>query len=232
MEYLKIFTDFAQSVEALDDAERGRLFMAMLAYADRGEEPALPGNERFVWPTARLHIDREAAFCEKQRERGVKRQSRMKPEPAEVSQGQPQPAGGSQSQPQPAGGSQKDKDKTKDKDKIPPASPEGEAAPRALGKYANVSLTDQQLEQLRREFPADWQQRLDRLSEYVAASGKEYRNCLAVLRSWARRDAAEAASSPSRGSDGRARAAPAAADGSDARRDAWLKQFVAPPAGK
>jgi len=223
MEYLKIFTDFAQSVEALDDAERGRLFMAMLAYADRGEEPALPGNERFVWPTARLHIDREAAFCEKQRERGVKRQSRMKPEPA----------GGSQSQPQPAGGSQKDKDKTKDK--IPPASPEGEAAPRALGKYANVSLTDQQLEQLRREFPADWQQRLDRLSEYVAASGKEYRNCLAVLRSWARRDAAEAAASAasaSRGSGGRARAAPAAADGSDARRDAWLKQFVAPPAGK
>ena len=216
MEYLKIFTDFARSVEALDDAERGRLFMAMLTYADRGEITPLPGNERFVWPTARLHIDREAAFCEKQRQRGSKRLSRTKPEEAEASR----------SKPDGAEASHKDKDKDKDNDKDPPSSPEGEDAPRPRGRYANIPLTDGGMARLQQEFPADWQQRLDRLSEYVAATGKVYQDHLAVLRSWARRDAEEA---PRRAGGGRARAAPALA-ASD--RDEWLKRCVRAAAGK
>lgn len=61
MKYLKIFTDFIEIAEPLSDEERGRLFMAMLAYAQDGSLPALPGNERFVWAQARQQIDREAA---------------------------------------------------------------------------------------------------------------------------------------------------------------------------
>ena len=34
MEYLKVFTDFVKVMEPLGDAERGRLFTAMLEYAD------------------------------------------------------------------------------------------------------------------------------------------------------------------------------------------------------
>ena len=59
MKYLKVFTDFAISIAALDDAERGRLFGAMLSYAECGKEPVLLGNERFVWGIAKLQIDRE-----------------------------------------------------------------------------------------------------------------------------------------------------------------------------
>ena len=44
---------------------------------------------------------------------------------------------------------------------------------------------------LRQEFPADWQSRLERLSEYMASTGKSYRNHLATIRSWAKKDAAE-----------------------------------------
>lgn len=58
MDYFKIPTDFLDICEPLDDAEIGRLFAAMLKYAKDGTEPRLPGNERFLWATARREIDR------------------------------------------------------------------------------------------------------------------------------------------------------------------------------
>ena len=68
MKYLKVFVDFADKIELLGDAERGRLFTAMLEYASSGAEPDLRGNERFIWPTAKSEIDRQTesykSICE------------------------------------------------------------------------------------------------------------------------------------------------------------------------
>ena len=64
MTYLKVYTDFGELMEPLKNEERGRLFMAMLAYAQDGTAPALEGNERFVGPMARRIIDREAEAYE------------------------------------------------------------------------------------------------------------------------------------------------------------------------
>lgn len=87
MKYLKVFTDFATSIEPLSDAEKGRLFTAMLEYAETGTEPRFSGNERFLWPTAKSHIDREAAFCEKQRTNATKaKRSQTNPNEAKPSQ--------------------------------------------------------------------------------------------------------------------------------------------------
>ena len=76
MEYLKVFTDFAKVMEPLGDAERGRLFTAMLEYAERGTEPDFRGNERFIWPMAKLQVDRTVSEYEKKvelnRENGKK----------------------------------------------------------------------------------------------------------------------------------------------------------------
>lgn len=60
MKYLKVFTDLASSLTALNDAECGRLFRAMLGYASSGREPDLRGNERYVWPSVKASIDRDA----------------------------------------------------------------------------------------------------------------------------------------------------------------------------
>lgn len=65
MRYVKVFTDFAKTMEMLGDAEKGRLFAAMLEYAETGKEPDLRGNEKFVWPTAKLGIDRDAGAYER-----------------------------------------------------------------------------------------------------------------------------------------------------------------------
>lgn len=72
MDYLKIWTNFSEIMEPLDDAEKGRLFTAMLAYAASGEQPSFSGNERFVWPAARQAIDRTRTENERQIANGSK----------------------------------------------------------------------------------------------------------------------------------------------------------------
>lgn len=64
MKYIKVFTDFRELMEPLNDGERGRLFTAMLAYGADGAEPILKGSERFLWPAARQIIDRETEAYE------------------------------------------------------------------------------------------------------------------------------------------------------------------------
>ena len=60
-EYFKAFHSYLESIEPLSDAERGRLFTAMLEYSISGKVPDLQGNERFVFPTMRANLDREIA---------------------------------------------------------------------------------------------------------------------------------------------------------------------------
>ena len=56
------------------------------------------------------------------------------------------------------------------------------------GRYDNVLLSDEELQKLKAEFPSDWEERIERVSEYVASKGKPYKDYLATIRSWARRD--------------------------------------------
>jgi hypothetical protein len=56
------------------------------------------------------------------------------------------------------------------------------------GQYQNVLLSDEEMEKMKSEFPNDYQSRIERLSEYMASTGKIYKNHLATIRSWARRD--------------------------------------------
>ena len=56
------------------------------------------------------------------------------------------------------------------------------------GTYKNVLLTDEDMEKLKTEFPDDWQNRIERLSEHIASSGKTYKNHLATIRVWAKKD--------------------------------------------
>lgn len=69
----------------------------------------------------------------------------------------------------------------------------GSAAPpkpvrHKYGRYKNVLLTDDEMDKLKAEFPRDWGDRIERLSEYMASTGKSYKNFLATIRNWAKRD--------------------------------------------
>lgn len=56
------------------------------------------------------------------------------------------------------------------------------------GMYENVLLTDEDFQKLQEEFPHDYTERIERLSEYIASTGKKYKSHLATIRAWARKD--------------------------------------------
>ena len=68
----------------------------------------------------------------------------------------------------------------------PPTSPK--PVRHKYGAYKNVLLSDEDYTKLQAEFPRDWSERIERLSEYIASTGKSYKNHLATIRSWARKD--------------------------------------------
>lgn len=56
------------------------------------------------------------------------------------------------------------------------------------GEYQNVLLSDSDMEKLKTEFPTDWEEKIENLSSYMESHGKSYKNHLATIRNWARRD--------------------------------------------
>ena len=67
------------------------------------------------------------------------------------------------------------------------------------GQYQNVLLSDDELDKLKNEFPNDYQERIERLSEYIEATGKKYKNFLATIRMWAKREQSKISQQNSRG---------------------------------
>ena len=56
------------------------------------------------------------------------------------------------------------------------------------GQYQNVLLSDEDMTKLKTEFPNDYQERIERVSEYCKSKGKSYSDYLATIRSWARKE--------------------------------------------
>lgn len=115
MEYLKIWTSFRESISPLNDAEKGRLFDAMLLYAATGELPDLKGNERYIWPTAKQAIDHAAQKADTLRQNGNK--GGRPPKQAETNGNQTKPTETKQKQTKANESYLFDKDKEKIKEK-------------------------------------------------------------------------------------------------------------------
>lgn len=89
----------------------------------------------------------------------------------------------------------REKKKTLDSSESPSSSSSSKKTKKVVkhkyGEYDNVLLSDEELDKLKRDFPTDYQDRIDRLSEYVASTGKTYKNYLATIRAWARKEKQE-----------------------------------------
>ena len=69
----------------------------------------------------------------------------------------------------------------------------GQTARAPFGRYKNVFLSEKELAELQTELPGKWEYYIDRLSGYIASSGKKYRNHAATIRRWAADDEAKKA---------------------------------------
>ncbi len=180
-----LYISYLESLTPFSDDEIGRMVKAMLTYAETGEDHRFDGNERFIWPSLKAQIDRDKAAyqerCEKNRANGAKggrppKNQSVIPETEWFSE-----------KPKKAKEKEKEKEKETEKEK---ESIEADKPPtrHRYGAYENVLLSDEEYAKLKAEFPTDYAQRIERLSEYIASSGKKYKSHLATIRSWARKD--------------------------------------------
>lgn len=190
-----LYHDYQQHFSLLNDEQLGKLLRAIFSYEENGtvpnfkDAPALQMCFSFV--RAQLDRDREEyeKRCNKNAENGAKGGRPPKPKKAN----------GFLQNPTKAKKADNDNDTVNDtvNDLVEnggdaadsPAPKKDKPIRHKYGKYNNVLLTDYDAEQLKTEFPSDWQTRIERLSEYIATSGKSYKNHAAVVRAWARRDA-------------------------------------------
>lgn len=140
--YVKAFFDWIEQTAALEDDERGRLFIAVLEYARSGASSVLTGREAILFPVFKAQIDRDlensATYAENGRKGGKKKNtSQAEPKLTEMNQIEPKRLN-----------KEEDNDKDNDKDEelkaaLPPARAKSdgfdrfwEAYPKKAGKEA------------------------------------------------------------------------------------------------
>ena len=69
--YVKAYYDWIEQTAALEDDERGRLFVAILEYARSGTFPELSGREAVLFPVFRAIIDRDNQKAEVNSKNGL-----------------------------------------------------------------------------------------------------------------------------------------------------------------
>lgn len=84
----------------------------------------------------------------------------------------------------------KEEDKEKDNNIYMQSAKTQKPKKHKYGEYNNVLLTDDELEKLKAEY-RDYEERIERLSSYIASTGKAYKSHYATIRNWARKDNAQ-----------------------------------------
>lgn len=188
-----LYTDLGKQMDRLTDAEAGSVIKAVFAYVQTGVLPEkLRPKADMVFSFIQERLDRDgekydrirAQRAEAGRKGGLA--TRSKAEAMAANAGQTAAAEAvsvSDSVSVPVSESVSVSGSVSE----PVSSP----APRLYGKYHNIFLTPEEYRQLQQEFPTDYRQRLERLSEYSASSGKKYQNALATIRAWAKKDREE-----------------------------------------
>ncbi len=186
-EYTALPFEYLEEMDVLSDAEYGRLIRALQEYSMSGREPELNGTEKVYWKRVRNRENRYREGFEDQDK--AKSERALKAANARWSNAKDANACASITS---NAKDAKTKANTETKTKANTET-KGDKAHDALtrhryGEYKNVLLSDLELEKLKSEFPADWESRIERLSEYMASSGKKYKDFLATIRSWARKE--------------------------------------------
>lgn len=188
--------DWEEALSFFDDAEVGEIFRALFQYTKNGVVPEFSHHSlNAVFSFMKSALDRDLIAyekrCQKNRENGAKGGRPKKPNETE---GNPQKPNGFSEKPKKA-----DNDNDNDNDNVNDngidtdilssshSTISKKPTKHKYGEYNNVLLTDAELEKLKAEYP-DYEERIERLSSYVASTGKSYKSHYATIRNWARKD--------------------------------------------
>ena len=207
MFYLDQFDRFSY----LSDEECGQMINAIIAYAKTGEAKEFADRSmRIIFDEFKKELDMDAEKyeqkCEANRENG-KKGGRPKKEKETEEPKKPNGFSSEKEEPKkPLIPNTKDqtpntinqiqdtKDNTQDtKDQTPAAETAADMREQApsvslFGIYQNIPFSDSEMYDLRREFPADWKDRLDKVSLWYHNKGIRCINGLREIRKWAAKD--------------------------------------------
>lgn len=190
--YFYFLLEWAETFRALSDPQCGRLIKAMVAFELTGAAPSFEDDAllQFAWvtnimPKMKTMQEHYRETIAKRSAAGkvsaTKRTSVNKSEQVLTSVNT-----GEQNEQKPTDiDLDIDLDLVNKKEKI---YKKEKAVKHQYGTYNNVLLSDVELQKLQSEFPTDWQERIDNVSGYCRSHGKAYKDYLATIRNWARRD--------------------------------------------
>ena len=187
--------EFEIVFQSLPLAEAGRLVLAIYAYEQRNEVPNFSDNPmlQFAWgthikPKIDENIEKYNAVCEARRSAGSKGGKATQEKQKQSNQANA--SFGKQNNQKEANQADYDCDYDCDNDCDSKEKIIKKEKPQRhkYGQYKNVLLSDDEFEKLKTEFPEDWEERIERVSEYCASKGATYKNYLATIRNWARKE--------------------------------------------
>lgn len=137
--YIKAFFDWIEQTAALEDDERGRLFVAILEYARSGIVPEMKGRESILFPVFKSQIDRDAETSVKQSENGKKGgRPKTKSNQTKPNETNEKPTKANKEE-EKEKDKEKDKDKEEDKEETPFSPPsQGGTPPRPQIPYDSI----------------------------------------------------------------------------------------------
>ncbi|MBE6991925.1 MAG: hypothetical protein E7430_05030 [Ruminococcaceae bacterium] len=189
-----VYHETEDEISYMDDRQRGQLLRALLAYSRRGEivediDPIVMGS----FYSLKSSVDRNAEKYERIRlinyQNGLKGGRPRKTKETQSVFSEPTATEKNHNY---NSSSNSNSNPNSNQNNNYNCEREGEGTkantpPPPRGLYKNVFLSEEEYNILRSEQP-NIDERIDRLSEYMAVSGKNYVNHLATLRQWARED--------------------------------------------
>ena len=205
-----VYTSYLDRFAKLTDEQLGRLFRIMLEYQTTGIEPQIDDMAlAFCFDVVKYDMDENnrkyEEMCERQRANVQKRWDKRNTNDTTVYHGIPpyttdtkhtdydsesvyESESESESESVSVSDSDSDNGVLTDSIKKEDAKASKKEVRHKYGLYDNVLLSDTDMEKLKDEFPTDWQERIERLSEYIESKGAKYKNHLATIRAWARKN--------------------------------------------
>lgn len=187
-----LYHDYAVHIAKLSDEDAGKLFKAVFDYVEGGEIPSISPAADMAFSFIAAQLDRDRQKYEHKCEvnavngrkggRPAKRSDLSKTEKTERLSKKAKKADNDTDT-----DNENENDTDIDNDTVKPEPHGSKPARHKYGEYKNVLLSDDEIEKLKAEIP-DYQSYIERLSGYMASSGRTYKNYLATIRNWARKD--------------------------------------------
>lgn len=188
--WFKLFLHQKPIIDSVPDEIVGQAIKAAFHYFATKEEPQLDVLPMVVYSSFKPYIEESFTDYERDVRNGHKGGRPQKPPVTPGKGGLPSPT---QAEAEAEAEADAEKEAVNKADKPP--------SRHRYGAYSNVLLSDSEYSKLQQEFPGDYADRIERLSEYIASTGKSYKCHLATIRSWARKDGTKTGSMPSYGGE-------------------------------